>query len=86
MSLVCLMMASLCLVREVEISFIAEVVLVWLDSRALSREVASFKAAVMAVLCAMDCAIRGGRFDACAGVTCSPEWVRLWEAGWVGGT
>ena len=45
-------------------SCIAEVVLVWLDSSALRREVASFKAAVMAVLCAMDCATRGGRLDA----------------------
>ena len=56
-----------------------------MDSSDLRREVALFKAAVMAVLCAMDCATRGGRFDAGVGVTCSPEWVRLWEAGWAGG-
>ena len=66
-------MALLCLLREVEISCIAEVVLVWLDSSALRREVASFNAAVMAVICAMDCATQGGRFDAGVGVTCSPE-------------
>ena len=67
------MMASLCLLREVEISCIAEVVLVWLDSRDLRREVASFKATVIAVLCAMDYAMRGGRFEAGVVVTCSPE-------------
>ena len=62
-------------------SCIAEVVLVWLDSSALRREVASFKAAVMTVLCAMDCAMREGRFDAVVAATCSPEWVLLWDVG-----
>ena len=71
-SLDCWVIVSLCLQRDVEMSWIAVAVVVWLDSNALRREVASFKAAVIAVLCAMDCATRGGRFDVGVG-TCSPE-------------
>ena len=84
-SFVCCSIASLCLQMLEVTVLMAVVVLVWVDSRAFRREVTSFRAAVMAVLCAMDCWTLGGRLDARKGVTCSPECVRLWEGRWVGG-